>query len=311
MPLPPIPEKGRLRFFLQPRHWHRWLGLAFMWVVNLLPLPLMWICGALVGELLYVVHRNRRHVAHVNIRKCFPDLSPGEQRRLVKQHFRMFGQTLLDMGIAWWAPPTRLKKLIRFDGRDHYERALASGKNVILLVPHFLGLELGVVRLSQERPLCAVFRPVDNEVMRFIMERGRTRFGLTLVQYNKPLITLVRKVRTGVPLYYLPDQAARRRNAAFVPFFGILTATFAVLGRLAKLTDAVVIPCVCRQLPRGAGYEIMFRPPLRDFPTDDPATDAARMNMEIERIVREMPEQYFWMHKRFKARPAGEPSFYS
>lgn len=282
-----------------------------MRAINLLPLPIMWVCGGLVGEFLYYAHRNRRRVAHVNVRKCFPDLTARDRRRLVKRHFRVFGQTLLDMGIAWWASPARLKRLVRFVGREHYDRALASGKNVILLVPHFIGLELGVVRLSQERPMCAVFRPVDNEVMRLMMEKGRTRFGLTLVEYNKPLITLVRKVQSGLPLYYLPDQDARKRNPAFVPFFGIPTATLTALGRLATLTGAVVIPCFCIQLPRGAGYEIIFKSPLERFPTDNPTSDAARMNLEIEQGVREMPEQYFWMHKRFKTRPPGEPSFYA
>lgn len=311
MSLRPIPTQGRLRFFLHPRHWHRWIGFGVMRVINLLPLPAIWVCGGLVGELLYYVHRPRRHVAHVNVSKCFTDLDARARRRLVKRHFRVFGQTVFDMGIAWWASAARLQSLVRFNGREHYDHALADGKNVILLVPHFVGLELGVVRLSLERPMCAVFRPVDNEVMRLMMDKGRTRFGLLLVEHNKPFITLVRKVRAGVPLYYLPDQDSRRHSAAFVPFFGIPTATLTVLGRLAKLTDAVVIPCFCMQLSRGAGYEITFKPPLENFPTDSPVKDAARMNMEIEQAVRAMPEQYFWLHKRFKTRPPGEPSFYS
>lgn len=158
--------------------------------------------------------------------------------------------------------------------------------------------------------MCAVFRHVDNEVLRLFMEKGRTRFGLTLIAYNKPLITLVKRVREGLPLYYLPDQDARKRSPVFAPFFGIPTATFTALGRLAKITDAVVVPCFCRQLPGGKGYEIAFKPPLAGFPTNDPVKDAERMNQEIERAVRETPEQYFWLHRRFKTRPAGEASFY-
>ncbi len=233
-----------------------------------------------------------------------------DQRQLVKRHFRAFGQSLVDMGLAWWGSTRRLERLVRFSGREHYERARARGQSVILLVPHFLGLEVGVVSLSREAPLCAMFRHVDDPVLRPVMQRRRQRFGLVLVEYNKPLTALVRKVRAGVPLYYLPDQDPRRRASAFVPFFGIPTATFTTLGRLAGLTQAVVIPCVCRQLPRGAGYELIFKPSLAGFPSGDARSDAARMNREIERLVRELPEQYFWVHKRFKTRPPGEPNFY-
>ena len=307
---PPIPKKGRLRFFLHPRHWHRWLSVGVLRVISLLPLPMLAWGGGSLGALLYYIHPSRRQIATINIRKCFPELTAAAQTQMVKRHFRVFGQALLDMGISWWGSPQRLRRLVTTHGREHYDRAIADGRNVILLVPHFVGLEMGVMRLSLDQSICAVFRHVDNEVLRLVIEKGRTRFGLSLMEYNKPLITLVKKVRSGVPLYYLPDQDPRKRNPAFVPFFGVSTATLTTLGRLTKLTDAVVIPCYCRQLPGGKGYEVAFKPPLKDFPTDNAVSDAERMNREIERVVREIPEQYFWLHKRFKTRPAGEASFY-
>ena len=310
MAIPPIPKKGRLKFFLHPRHWHRWLGVGAMRAVSLLPLPMLAWGGGSLGALLYHIHPSRRQIATINIRKCFPELTAAAQTQMVKRYFRVFGQTLLDMGIAWWASPRRLRRLVTTHGRQHYDRAVADGRNIILLVPHLVGLEVGGLRLSLDRSMCAVFRHVDNEVLRLVMEKGRTRFALSLMEYNKPLITLVKKVRSGVPLYYLPDQDPRKRKLAFVPFFGVSTATLTTLGRLTKLTDAVVIPCYCRQLPGGKGYEVAFKPPLKDFPTDNAVSDAERMNREIERVVREIPEQYFWLHKRFKTRPAGEASFY-
>ena len=142
------------------------------------------------------------------------------------------------------------------------------------------------------------------------MERARTRFGLTLISHRAPLTTLVRLVREGLPLFYLPDQDPHRRSRAFVPFFGVRTATFTSLSRLAAVTEAAVVPCICRQLPRGQGYEVLLRQPLANFPSEDSMADAARMNREIEREVRELPAQYFWMHKRFKTRPPGEPEVY-
>ena len=281
-----------------------------MRAVSSLPLPLIAVLGGVLGQLLYVLHAPRRHILRVNIRLCFPDLSPRAQARLARRHFRAFGQALLDIGIAWWASERRIKRLTRFRGREHYEQALRANKNIILLVPHFVGLEIGGTCLSIERPMVTVFRHLTNELFNAMMERARARFQMQLVEHIKPLTTVVRQVKAGSPLYYLPDQDAGRKQSVFAPFFGIPAATFAVLPRLAKMTDAVVIPCITRQLPWGRGYEIIFRPPLKDFPCGDAMADATRMNQEIENAVREIPEQYFWVHKRFKTRPEGEKNFY-
>jgi KDO2-lipid IV(A) lauroyltransferase len=158
--------------------------------------------------------------------------------------------------------------------------------------------------------MVTVFRHPVNELLSVVMERARSRFQLNLVEHIKPLTALVRQTKKGVPLYYLPDQDAGPRQSVFAPFFGIPAATFVVLPRLAEMTDAVVIPCITRQRSWGRGYEINFRPPLNHFPSGDPVADTTRMNREIEAAVREMPEQYFWLHKRFKTRPKGEPAFY-
>ncbi|GMQ89983.1 MAG: lipid A biosynthesis lauroyl acyltransferase [Gammaproteobacteria bacterium] len=307
----PTPERRLSLHLLHPRQWHRWLGIGVMRAFSMLPLPVLWACGVLLGEALYRLHRPRRDIALVNIRKCFPELGAREQQRLAKKHFRALGQTALDIGIAWWASPARLRRLVRVSGVEHARAVLEQGKNIILLAPHFLGLEIAGARINMEHPGCAVFRRVANDVMDAVMEKARTRFGAVLVDHNQPLMRVVRLVRSGMPLYYLPDQDAGQRSSTFVPFFGIATATNAVLGPLAKLTDALVVPCLCRQLPRGQGYEVILRPPLTDFPSDDAVADAARMNREIEGGVREMPEQYFWVHKRFKTRPPGEPDFYA
>ncbi len=295
---------------LHPRHWPSWIGVGMLRLFSLLPVPVLWAGGVLVGELLYYLVPSRRRVVAVNIGMCFPELNEREHRRLVKRHFHAFGQALLDIGIAWWARPARLRRLVRIRGREPVDALLAAGKRVIFMAPHFLGLEIGGVRISLEGHGCAMFRPLQNKVLNRVMEKGRTRFGLMLVAHKAPLTTLVRVMREGAPLFYLPDQDAHRRSRAFVPFFGIRTATFTTLSRFASLTDAVVVPLVCRQLPRGRGYEVVCRPPLADFPTNDLLQDAAAMNREIEQEVREAPHQYFWMHRRFKTRPPGEASLY-
>ena len=302
--------EARLRHYRHPRYWPTWIGLGFMRLVSWLPLPVISLVGGALGMLLYALHAGRRHVVRVNVRLCFPELSPRAQARIARKHFRAFGQTLLDIGIAWWSSASRLKRLTRFRGREHYDKALREKKNIILLAPHFLGLEYGGMRLSIERPMVTVFRHPVNKLLSVVMARARSRFYLRLIEHIQSFTTLVKQTKQGVPLYYLPDQDAGRRQSVFAPFFGVPAATFVVLPRLAKMTDAVVIPCVTRQLPWGRGYEIEFRPPLKDFPSGDPLADTTRMNQEIQIAVRESPEQYFWLHKRFKTRPKGEPSLY-
>jgi len=293
-----------------PRYWLSWVWLVLLRLLSHLPLRAIWLLGAVVGTALYVLYASRRHIARRNLEGCFPKLSSKQRAQLVRQHFRALGQTLLDNGIAWWASKRRLERLFRIRGREHYDRALARGQNIILLVPHFLGLEVAVSRLALERPMVTVFRHPDNVPLRVVVERGRKRFGLKLIEHNQPFTALVRAVKSGTPLYYLPDQDAGRRNAVFAPFFGVPASTFAALGRLARITNAAVIPCIARQRAHGRGYEILFQPPLKNFPTGDNVVDATRMNAEIENVVRKWPAQYFWVHKRFKTRPDGERNFY-
>lgn len=266
--------------------------------------------GAGIGTALYLLHAPRRRVVRINIERCFPSLSRDEQRKIVLGHFRVFGQSLTDMPIAWWAGQQRLKRLVRFVDRHHFDDALAARRNVILLAPHFVGLEIGGVRLSIDTPFVTVFRHPDNRIIRTVMEQSRARFGVMLVEHNRPFTSLVRAIKSGTPLYYLPDQDAGRRHSVFAPFFGIPAATFTALSRLAAMTDAIVVPCITYRRRWGMGYEVVFRPPLANFPSGDAFADTALMNAEIERAVWVRPEQYFWLHKRFKTRPVGEPRFY-
>lgn len=309
-PADPSPPPATLWRYRRPRHWPTWLGLAFLRLVSLLPLPLIALIGQGVGLLLHALHGSRRRITRRNIERCFPELSAREHARLVRRHFRALGQTLLDNAIAWWGSARRLRRLVRLQGREHLDKALQAGRNIILLAPHFVGLEIGGVRLSLERPTVTVFRHPDNKLLREVMERQRARFGLRLIEHNKPFTSLVRAVKSGALLYYLPDQDAGRRHSVFAPFFGIPAATFTALGRLARMTDAAVILCVTCQRPLGLGYETVLFPPLEGYPTDDEYADTARMNAVIEAAVRRRPEQYFWVHKRFKTRPEGEENFY-
>lgn len=304
------PTAASCRAYLAPRFWPTWLGLALMRVVALLPMPLIALLGGGFGFLVYLLHAPRRRIASRNIELCFPMFGRAARRRRVLRHFLALGRALLDGGVAWWASPKRLRRLCRFRGREHYERARTEKRNVILLVPHFVGIETLGIRLSLDYPLLDIFHAPANALLGAVMAQRRARFGLRLVELTAPMTATVRAVKSGVTLFYLPDQNASRRRGVFAPFFGIPASTFPTLGRLARLTGAVVIPCIARQRRFGRGYEIIFRPPLKDFPTGDDLADTARMNAEVEKLVRKWPAQYFWVHKRFKTRPQGEPKLY-
>lgn len=297
--------------YWHPRYWSAWTGLTLMRLLGRFPVRLAWIVGVGLGEIFYFLHGERRRIVHVNLEICFPDLSMRERRMLARRHFRAFGQGLISIGFAWWASAHRLQRAVCFRGYEHYSAAVAAGRRVILFAPHFIAIDIGWLALSRERPLCVMYRHVKNPLIDRVTYRARVRFGGTAIDRRAGLRAVIREIERGIPFYYLPDQDLGRKHSVFVPFFGKPAATVPALGRLAKITDAVVIPCIARQLPRGAGYEIIFKAPLDNFPTGDPVSDARRMNQEIEKAVLEFPEQYVWVHKRFKTRPPGEQRFYS
>ncbi len=303
-------QKNSVWPLLHPRYWLSWVGLAVMRLLSLLPLPLLWLLGSALGGLLYLLHRSRRHIVLRNIEGCFPQLEGRAQRRMARQHFYSVGQAALCTGIAWWGSKSRLERLVRCRDRHHYDQALAQGRPVILLSAHFVGMEVGGMYLSRERPMVDMYRRANNKLFDAVFKHGRVRFGGTVVERSEGLKPIIRLLRDGVVFIYLLDQDPGRRNTVFVPFFGVPAATLTALGRLTRITDAIVVPCFMRQLPRGQGYEVIFKPALDNFPTGDDTADALRMNQEIEKGVLDMPEQYFWVHKRFKTRPEGEANFY-
>jgi lauroyl/myristoyl acyltransferase len=232
------------------------------------------------------------------------------REELLRRHFRAFGAAMMGVSLIWWASAPRLRSLVRFRNREHYDNALAAGKKIILLAPHFLGLEVAGVFLAHERRIISMYKEPRNDLVDWLMRRSRLRFGGALFERDSHLKGLIRLIRSGYPFYYLPDQNPGEAAHVFAPFFGVPTATLTALSRLARLADAAVIPCFTRLLPKGEGYEIIFHPPLAGFPSGDDVADASAMNAAIEAGVREMPEQYMWTYKRFKQRPPGEPSLY-
>lgn len=285
------------------------LALALMWLLHLLPLGALARAGNGLGALLYPLARERRRVCLVNLERCFPDMPADERERLAKRHFRAFARSVLERGILWWAPRERIMRLVRVVGMEHVRAARDAP--VILLVPHFVGLDAGCTRLTCEIDIAGIYARQKDPLFDAMLLRGRTRFGhQRAISRQEGVRAALAVLKEGVPFYYLPDMDYGPRESVFVPFFGVPAATVTGLPRLAKVAGARVLPCVTRMLPGGAGYELRCYPPWQDFPGEDPVADARRMNAFIEERVREMPEQYFWTHKRFKTRPEGEPRWY-
>lgn len=282
---------------------------ALMWLVHFLPPGALAALGNAIGAAAFWLIPERRRVARVNLEKCFPAMRAAERERLARAHFRAFCRAFLERAVLWWAPRARVENLVRIDGLEHL-RAL-HGAPAILFAPHFVGLDAGLTRLTCEVDLVAMYARQKDPRFGALLQRGRSRFGnQRLVSRQEGIRATLAAMREGRPFYYLPDQDYGPRDTLFVPFFGVLAATVPGLSRLARLAGARVLPCVTRMHPGSAGYTLRIEPPWDNFPTDDALADTRRMNAFIERRALEMPEQYFWMHKRFKTRPPGEGRFY-
>ena len=282
---------------------------ALMWLVRLLPYPIISFIGNATGTVVYWLIPERRKVTRINLAKCFPEMKSEEREVLARAHFRAFCRSFVDRALLWWAPRARIEQLVRIEGLEHL-RAL-GGAPAILFVPHFVGLDAGVTRLMCEVNITGMYSTQKEAKFDELLRLGRSRFGDQRIYSRQDGIRpMLARMREGRPLYYLPDQDYGRRDAIFVSFFGIPAATLPALSRIARVAGARVLPCVTQMLPAGQGYVLRIEPPWDNFPTKDLIADTRRMNEYIERRVLEMPEQYLWMHKRFKTRPAGETGFY-
>lgn len=282
-----------------------------MWLFHWLPLSLQALLGRALGRLLHAVAGSRRRIALRNVELCFPEKSLAERTQLVREHFEWLGRSILERGLLWYAPAERLKRLIQIEG--DVGLAERSERPVMWLVPHFMALDVaGVsVLLFQTRKVVSMYQEQSNPQVDAAIRRGRLRLGNAEIfpraDSAKPLL---RAIRRGDAFFNLPDMDFGERDAAYVPFFNVPAATLLAPSRLARALNMVVQPVVAEALPGGQGYRVRFLPPWEHFPSADALADTAAMNRWIESEIRASPAQYLWVHKRFKTRPAGEPSLY-
>ena len=273
------------------------------------PLPLVRALGALLGAVLWLAARRRRHIADVNLRLCFPEWDEVQRKRMVWRHFIAFGQSVLDRAWLWHAPESVLRKRLQYAGDL---KALTTPGPLVMFAPHFVGLDAGGLAVSmalQPAAVAFIFVAQSNPVVEQWVRAGRERTGNTRPYFrHEGMRKILAGLKRGDALHLSPDMDFNREESIFVPFMGVQAATVPSLSRLARVAGARVVPVVTRMTPRG--YTLEVHAPLDHFPTEDLVADTTRMNDVLADCIRTMPEQYHWVHRRFKTRPEGEPGVY-
>ncbi len=308
--MPGMPRPRFTRSLLAPRHWPAWLGAGVIWLIARLPQrALMWL-GRRLGALVRLVPSERRRIAAANIALCFPELDAAARAALVDANLRDIGLMLVEFALGWMGSERRMAAIpTRIEGLQHLEAARAQGKGVLLVGGHFSHLELCARLVSRRIRIAGMYRRMDSAVFEWVVLRARLDYADAMFEKDD-LRGTVKYLRGGGTLWYAPDQDMRSKDTVFVPFFGVPAATITATHHLARMSGALVIPFFHRRLPDGGGYALRLGAPLDGFPGADAAADTARVNACIEQMVRAAPEQYLWVHKRFKTRPPGAPAIY-
>nr|WP_314899035.1 lipid A biosynthesis lauroyl acyltransferase [uncultured Deefgea sp.] len=279
---------------------------AILWLIHLIPFPVMHWISLPLGWVLYNTLKRRRHIGETNLKLCFPEYSQIQRAQLLQRHFQQSVHLVLAYSILYWGSAERLRRIIRVEGEEHIQQQV--GKPYILLSPHFLGLDFGGQRYSLDyrgSAYLASQRGAFNQISLHL----RSRFNNPLlVPRSEGIRPIIKALKQNIPFYYLPDQDLGPKDSIFVPFFGVPTATTPALSRIAKMSQATVIPMVTTL--HDDHLLLRYEAPWTNFPSDNIEADTLRMNQFIEQRVLENPSQYFWLHRRFKTRPEGESCVY-
>jgi len=298
----------RLRL-LAPRYWLTWAGIGLLRLLALLPFPALLATGRVLGALLRHLPISFVRTARRNIELCFPELDAPAREQLLDEHFKSLGMALMEVPLAWWITPAQLAKIVRIEGAENLHAAIARGQGVILLTAHFTSLELAGRTLLAIAPVKFLYRPTKNEVLAYALNRFRTGYGGGPIPKDD-IRAFIGALKKNECVWYAPDQSYRKKGAEMVPLFGIPAATNTLTSRLARMTGAAVLPYFLQRLPGAQGYLATIHPPLENFPSDCSVSDTERFNRMIEAQVRIAPEQYLWIHRRFKGLTADYPDYY-
>ena len=302
--------KFDIKPFLGPKHWPTWIGLGFLRLCTLLPYRMQMWFGRLLGYISFALMPRRRHIVETNIKLAFPELNKKEQKSLVRKTFASTGMGIFETAMAWWGSKRRLQPMVSINGIEHLQNALAQGKGVILLSAHFSCLELSGRLLSFTQPFQVTYKRAHNPLMEAILRHSRKKHFIDAINTydTREMITGLKK---NVATWYAMDQDLGPRLHVFAPFMGIPTCTLTTTSRLARMSGAIVVPYFPKRLDDCCKYELTILPALENFPSKDELEDTTRINDMITEHVKKVPDQYLWVHRRFKTRPPGEPDVYT
>lgn len=294
---------------LHPRYWFTWFGLGVLWLLVQLPYPIMRRLGAGLGSLSRLFLKRRESIARRNLELCFPAMSHDEREHLIRENFKSIGMALLETGMAWYWPDWRVRKWFDVEGLENLQRAQAQNRGVMVIGVHFMSLELGGRVMGLCQPMMATYRPHNSPLMEWVQTRGRLRSNKEMISRNN-LRGLVSALKKGEAVWFAPDQDYGRKGSSFAPFFAVKdVATTNGTFVISRLSKAAMLTVTMIRKSDGTGYRLFITPEMENYPQEEIAA-AAYINKVIENEIMRAPEQYLWVHRRFKTRPVGEPSLY-
>lgn len=297
----------RLDLFL-PKYWATWAGLGVLRIVELLPFAAQRHVGSALGSLIRCLPLAYVRIARRNIDLCMPGLTSEERAGLVDRHCKSLGMGLCETANTWWSSDRRVHALAEVQGLENLQAALAKGRGAIMIGGHFTTIEIATRILGTVVPLNVLYRPTKNALLSHTMLTSFSRHGKP-IPYDD-IRSMIRALKNNEAVWYAPDQSYRNKGAAMVNFFGIPAATTTATSRLARISGAAVLTYFPERLPGNAGYRVVIGAALEDFPGADVTCDAERFNRLLEAQIRRVPEQYLWVHRRFKGLSADYPDYY-
>jgi KDO2-lipid IV(A) lauroyltransferase len=294
---------------LTPKYWPGWLLVCFVWLLGRTPVRLGLMLTVPLGALMHKVMKSRRRIAQRNVQRCFPDASDSEHEAMVRGCFRSLARALFETAWTWTSSERRMRRMGHVEGLEQVEEVLSKGRGVLIVTAHISCLEIGARLLAMELEVAGIYRPLRSPVLEWYQNRSRLSYGAAMIS-KREIRSAIRLLRKGGAVWYAPDQDFGREQSVFTPFFGIPTATLLATHRMAKMTGCAVLPMFPVYDEKTRHYTVRILPVIESFPGTDISADLGRINQIMEAHIRTNPEQYWWIHRRFKTRPEGEPPFY-